>query len=111
MKVLLGGAEYKIVFGYLEGSEDYAGNHRRVTCQLVEQPDGKVIMHGKAECHPKDNFCKETGRKLALARAIAGFNKAERTAVWAVYRGRFANKVSPAGAGIPTERRLGEGNV
>ena len=30
----------------------------------------KIVAEGMAECHPKDNFCKDTGRKLSLARAL-----------------------------------------
>lgn len=30
----------------------------------------KIVASGMAECHPKDNFCKDTGRKLSLARAL-----------------------------------------
>ena len=40
----------------------------RPTGKVVESLD--LIAHGKADCHPKDQFCKNTGRKLALARAL-----------------------------------------
>ena len=29
-----------------------------------------IVAEGVAECHPKDNFCKGTGRKLSLSRAL-----------------------------------------
>jgi len=49
---------------------------------------------GLARCSWSDNFCKETGRKLSFARALANiawaeaFTKLERTAFWAAYHGR-----------------------
>jgi len=30
----------------------------------------RMVADGFAECHPKDNFCKATGRKLSLSRAL-----------------------------------------
>lgn len=42
--------------------------HRYTTCRIMR---GDVIVaEGMAICHPKDNFCRDTGRKLALARAL-----------------------------------------
>ena len=37
---------------------------------------------GKAHCSPSDIFDINTGRKLALKRAISGFPKALRTKIW-----------------------------
>ncbi len=42
--------------------------HRYTVCEIKH--GYKTVAIGAAECHPKDNFCKETGRKLALARAL-----------------------------------------
>ena len=36
-------------------------------------------------CHPSDNFCKETGRKLALAKALRSYSRKFRTAAWEAY--------------------------
>ena len=50
-------------------------------------------VSGLADCSPSDNFCKRTGRKLAMKRAIAKWDrilampklsKADRRALWAV---------------------------
>ena len=30
----------------------------------------KIVATGATECHPKDNFCYDTGRKISLARAL-----------------------------------------
>ena len=42
--------------------------NRYTICRI--ERGGKIIALGTAECHPKDNFCKDTGRKLSLARAL-----------------------------------------
>ncbi len=111
MKVLLGGVEYKIVFGYEETvrpiSLAMVGSvHRGVTCELIDA-EGKGVALGASLCHPKDNFCRETGRKLALTRAITGFNKAQRAAIWAVYLHRRDSAVRPekraTAAGTPAD--------
>jgi hypothetical protein len=47
-----------------------------------------VIAEGGAHCAKGDCFCKETGRKLSLARAMknARFPKEERKVIWEIYR-------------------------
>ena len=42
--------------------------HRYTICEIKR--GDRVVALGAAECHPKDNFCKNTGRKLALSRAL-----------------------------------------
>jgi 7-keto-8-aminopelargonate synthetase-like enzyme len=44
-----------------------------------------VVSSGAARCADHDNFCRATGRKLALTRALAKFDKAARSVVWAKY--------------------------
>ncbi len=39
----------------------------------------------KTSCSVKDNFCKATGRKIALKRAIELLPKKERTLIWNDY--------------------------
>ena len=53
----------------------------------VPAPDGFRPFQGLATCAAKDMFCKATGRKVALARALKarGYHKAWRTAFWAAY--------------------------
>jgi len=41
---------------------------RYTICEIMR--GDKIVASGAAECHPKDNFCKDTGRKLALSRAL-----------------------------------------
>ena len=58
---------------------------KETICQLVDK-DNKVVTSGIAKAFHKDNFCKATGRKLSLTRALkkSNFNKLERTAVWQI---------------------------
>jgi hypothetical protein len=56
------------------------------SCQIW---DGNVFKDGGvAECAIHDNFCRETGRKLSLARAMKNANlpKEERKVIWEIYR-------------------------
>ncbi len=57
--------------------------------------DNPAVSHGRASCGEKDQFSKEKGRKISLARALKGLfphnsvpNKKARTAVWIAYLNR-----------------------
>lgn len=56
--------------------------------------ENKDYFIGWAYLHPKDNFCKETGRKISLSKAIQGWSRAHRSVVWAAYHGRSARSAS-----------------
>lgn len=64
------------------GEEKHIG--KRITAVTVEIGDQSHL--GYAICHPNDNFCKETGRRVALKRGLEVFNKQQRTEVWDQYR-------------------------
>ncbi len=49
---------------------DYIILPRGGMTNAVIQKDGKIYA-GAARCSDKDNYCKSTGRKVALARAMA----------------------------------------
>jgi len=55
-------------------------------CRL--QGDRGVETSAEALCSKKDNFCKDTGRKISLSRAMqkAELPKKERTLIWEAYR-------------------------
>lgn len=59
---------------------------------LEHQAEGVVtrqaLSRGMALCSEADEFVKEKGRRIALARAlrVAGFSRAQRAQVWAAYR-------------------------
>ena len=42
--------------------------NRYTVCKIFRGDE--MVAEGVAECHPKDNFCKGTGRKLSLSRAL-----------------------------------------
>ena len=47
----------------------HENKHHRYTICEIKRGDW-IVATGAAECHPKDNFCKGTGRKLSLSRAL-----------------------------------------
>lgn len=54
-------------------------------CRVIHM---NVEAVGEAKCDMRDNFNKETGRKLSLARAIEMFPKNVRTEIWDSYLNR-----------------------
>ena len=58
---------------------------RATTC-IIFNEEGVEVSSGVANVHPKDNFNKEKGRQIALARAISKWDKSYRTQVWDEYR-------------------------
>lgn len=52
-----------------------------------------LIADSIAHCSKHDNFCRETGRQIALARALKDFGKPERGAILAAY---FNRRKQPA---------------
>lgn len=82
--------EYKIDFKH--GMID--GDDKRFThCYILELVDGfgLCVGDGRAVCNPKDNFSYEKGRRVALTKAIAPFQKETRTKIWKQY---FDEKLS-----------------
>jgi hypothetical protein len=75
--------------------------HRRTSCSLFELKDDHSMIslgYGWALCSRNDNFSKETGRKLALARVLKKMTprlgRKEREIVWLTYLARPRNIVS-----------------
>jgi len=56
--------------------------------ELFDDGSKKPRTGAKLTCYYKDTFSKEVGRKNALAEAIKGFSREERTAFWNAYRNR-----------------------
>jgi hypothetical protein len=54
------------------------------------------IINGLAECSVRDQYCKETGRKVSLAKALKAvkFTRDERTEFWKAYFNRDAKAIS-----------------
>jgi hypothetical protein len=64
---------------------------RPTLCWLVRAEPPRWHWQGVAKCHESDQFCREKGRKIALAYALENgeFNRSERRRAWAAY---FARK-------------------
>jgi len=77
---------YKIRWTYRYG----LGN----TCCSIRNYKYAIIGMGVATCSYKDHFCKDTGRRISLARALENANipKEERKIIWEEYRNMKPNK-------------------
>jgi len=100
MRVIIDNTELRIGFKH----EEFRGQwiHHRTTCTIWEilgpaDPGSdirnEVIARGVADCCALDNFKKDTGRKIALSRAIEQLvlPKEERTTIWIQYHQRAVN--------------------
>ena len=59
--------------------------HPITTAYVVDAASGEFKQLGVAICALGDRFCKATGRKLALARALQDMPRTDRTLVWQAY--------------------------
>lgn len=95
MKIKIDGRDYSFKF-YHKNDQRVSGSklskkieetpiERATTCIVFNEFEEEVT-HGVANVHPSDNFCKEKGRKIALSRAIASWDKNYREQVWNEYR-------------------------
>lgn len=82
MLVTAGGVDYKIYFNH-----ESAGCPSRTTyCEIWELSEPPVVVaDSEASCHPRDNFCRATGRKIAYIRALAVFPRHVRREFWNNY--------------------------
>lgn len=66
-------------------------NTKETACQIIDNND-QVVVSGLAKAWHKDPFCRKSGRKVSLTRALAvtdddgvkKLDKATRTQVWNV---------------------------
>jgi len=103
MRVIVDNTELRVGFKHEELREpdgSLSWIHHKTTCTIWEITDPQkgigdqeVIARGEAECCALDNFNKETGRKIALSRAIEqlALPKEERREIWTQYHGRATN--------------------
>jgi len=71
---------------YLDYLED-----KQTLCTIEESTDNcewMPLITGVAYCSLKDHYCKETGRKIFMTKAIAKFPKEVRKLIWNAYRSR-----------------------
>lgn len=58
----------------------------RTSVFIIDKTENKVIYTGWSDCNPRDNFCKSTGRRIAIKRALADeFNYARKQMIWKKY--------------------------
>ena len=80
MKFEYEGSEFRIRFHY---------EYKTTRVEIVNYLAKSIVVNGDSYCAPSDRFCKETGRKIALKRALHQYlPKSFRTAVWKAYHGR-----------------------
>lgn len=112
-RVLGLGFSYPILITHVK---DRNGKQRQIpvrgtSCKLfaVEEHDGHLkvttLAQGVASCHHKDNFCRETGRKVAIAKALknAAFTYDQRKLIWEAWLNRPRPKNPKSGAGNQPE--------
>jgi hypothetical protein len=83
------GITWRVGFEYIPRREacKAQGGPTMTICRILPDSPRKTLV-GEAHCGPGDKPSYEIGRKLALARALAGEPKDFRTAVWQAYLGR-----------------------
>ena len=62
---------------------------RRISTRcILTLTDGVTEQIGVTLCSKKDNFCRETGRKISLARAVDNLDRDFRKEIWGAYFNR-----------------------
>jgi hypothetical protein len=75
--------------GNLKISWRYSDDIPKVTACFIDMDSLPFpIAQGLAKCVKGDHFCRDTGRKLSLSRALkeANLPKEERKVIWELYR-------------------------
>ena len=93
MNFIIDNIEYMIDFKHINTL-----NQKSTTCRLYKICQAtdldaikignkyyKLYREGFANCHPKDNFQKKIGRKIALTRTIFDFDEKFRKNIWENY--------------------------
>jgi len=88
MKVKLNGQDVFIDFLHRRWDNNAEDSRGQTICEITEKGTKNVLFSGSSLCSSRDNFCKETGRKIALARAIRDLPRDVRQLVWADYFSR-----------------------
>lgn len=89
MKVEINGSSYFIDWRHIK-SEVKSLSKFRTACSIRDEAL-QLVATDLAECSLKDNFCRETGRKISLTRAIRVFDKSVRKQIWEAYFNRSKN--------------------
>jgi hypothetical protein len=95
MRLKLNGEEWEVYFRYTSrwqhfrkkccGQITKSYNLTDTECILENLTQGKIRYTGLALQNPNDRFVKDTGRKLAMKRALSSFTGQFRSAFWNHY--------------------------
>ncbi len=87
LKINHDGREVNVKFSHKVVETKLNGERRCTMVQVIIWcfPGNSVEFHGVATCHPRDNFSKSIGRKLALADALKDFGRGLRKNIWQEY--------------------------
>lgn len=89
-QVTVDGKRYRVIFAYAKVDDG-----RIATGAFIRNEENAVIHFSDAVCSKKDNFSKEKGRKLALARLVKDFPREVRAAFWKAYFEKASDKGRP----------------
>ena len=85
MKLNIDGQEIAIEFIHHNNDKASRDMDARWTNCLIHK-NGETIAHGIATCSPSDNFCRRTGRRLSLTRAVQqAMTREQRRVFWQAY--------------------------
>lgn len=88
MRVKIGEIEYSVSWTHYNNHIEGRNKKGSQTLCNIVFPNGEVYS-GIARCSKRDNFCKDTGRRISLERALTIFNdKRVRRIFWKTYFSR-----------------------
>lgn len=78
---------------WFHSPHEFLSGNGSTCCEVFDSPLRGVdpTWIGFAYCSLKDKYSKETGRKLSLAKALAGWPREKRKLVWEAYHSRKAS--------------------
>ena len=82
--------------GFIFAGDTRHGKVRALTSCFIEGQEmdrWAAVAQGEARCSLDDRFQKETGRKLALQRAVAHFPQVLRGTIWDAYLSRKERRI------------------
>ena len=88
MKIQTIKGEYNVKWQYVN-----IDGQRVTTCCDIYRDEILDGSSGYAVCSKDDNFCRATGRKIALTRALQNYPREFRREVWQAYHKRGQNGI------------------
>jgi hypothetical protein len=92
MKFKLGNAEFEIRFEHTNIPEEDERNSAAFLYASPSHKDSPYLAVGAGYCHPRDNFCRAVGRRVALTRLIKEMkdksfilSKEDSRIIWDIY--------------------------